>query len=291
MAPSSAILPCGRRLHLQHGPIDLVIDADGEDDARRIAYKAAEARFETVLTELVDELPMLRSPLTIAAPMPRGDIARHMYQATHPYAVGFITPMAAVAGAVADTILAAMLDAAPLARAYVNNGGDIALHLSEGTGFTSAIQRHDGRDLGRIDITHGQGIGGIATSGRHGRSHSLGIADSVTVLARSAAEADAAATMIANAVDLDDHPAIRRSPANQLDPDSDLGERLVVTGCGPLTAEDRASALDAGYRRAAAIQRAGRIMDAALFLGEEARLLGNRFTCHHRSLAHACHHA
>ena len=47
---------------------------------------------------------------------------------------------------------------------------------------------------------------GIATSGWRGRSFSLGIADAVTVLAATAAEADAAATMIANAVDLPGHP-------------------------------------------------------------------------------------
>ena len=29
MTPVAAILPCGTRLHLQHGPIDLVIGADG----------------------------------------------------------------------------------------------------------------------------------------------------------------------------------------------------------------------------------------------------------------------
>ena len=49
---------------------------------------------------------------------------------------------------------------------------------------------------------------GIATSGWRGRSFSLGIADAVTVLAATAAEADAAATVIANAVDLPGHPAI-----------------------------------------------------------------------------------
>ncbi|WP_204349766.1 hypothetical protein, partial [Klebsiella pneumoniae] len=81
---------------------------------------------------------------------------------------------------------------------------------------------------------YGDGIGGIATSGAQGRSFSLGIADSVTVLARDAASADAAATLIANAVDLD-HPAIRRRPARNLDPDSDLGDRLVTVGVGDLT--------------------------------------------------------
>ena len=76
---------------------------------------------------------------------------------------------------------------------------------------------------------------GIATSGRHGRSFSLGIADAVTVLARTAAQADAAATIIANAVDLPGHPAILRCPAHDLQPDSDLGARLVTRDVGDLS--------------------------------------------------------
>ena len=281
MAPTAALLACGRRLHLQHGPIDLLIDAEGEEGARRTALEAAILRFETVLSELVTELSLLRAPLHADAPLPEGEIARRMHRAACIHAAGaFITPMAAVAGAVADTILEAMLDAAPLARAYVNNGGDIAVHLTGGTGFTSAMRRHDGRVLGRIEIAHGQGIGGIATSGRHGRSLSFGIADSVTVLARTAADADAAATLIANAVDLPDHPAIQRVPASERDPDSDLGERLVVTGCDALSAAEIARALDAGLRLAETTTRAGRIEDAALFLGNDARLLGEHFTRH-----------
>ena len=186
----------------------------------------------------------------------------------------FITPMAAVAGAVADTVLDAMRTATQLQRAYVNNGGDIALHLGPGQSFATAMMDHQGQDLGRIEITQADGIGGIATSGRHGRSLSLGIADSVTVLAHSAAQADAAATLIANAVDLPGHPAIHRQPASDLQDDSDLGERLVVTGCDTLSADDIDTALQA-EQRALDMQRANHIIAAALFLQGECRLVGN----------------
>jgi ApbE superfamily uncharacterized protein (UPF0280 family) len=74
-------------------------------------------------------------------------------------------------------VLAAMLEAADLRRAYVNNGGDIALHLGRANGSSTASANGQCRGGWR------DGVGGIATSGRHGRSHSLGIADSVTVLA------------------------------------------------------------------------------------------------------------
>ena len=163
----------------------------------------------------------------------------------------FVTPMAAVAGAVADEILHAMRGA-PLTRAYANDGGDIAVHLTPGTRFRTAICDHANREIGRIDLSHAAPYRGIATSGRHGRSHSLGIADSVTVLAPSAAEADAAATLIANAVDLPDHPSIRRTTARDLDPDSDLGARPVTTAIGPLTTAETDAALRAGLAEARA---------------------------------------
>ena len=90
---------------------------------------------------------------------------------------------------------------------------------------------------------------GVATSGWRGRSFSLGIADAVTVLATNAAPADAAATLIANAVDLPGHPAVTRVPARELAPDSDLGDRLVTQGVGPLSPREIAGALEAGLRR------------------------------------------
>jgi len=257
---------------LQHGPIDLVIGADGDREA---AFAAAQARFETMLEELVEELPLLKSQITGHSPCPAGAIAQRMDQATRPHCGTFVTPMAAVAGAVADTVLEAMRGATPMQRAYVNNGGDIALHLDPGQTFVTAMNDHQGQDLGRIDITHASGIGGIATSGRHGRSLSLGIADSVTVLAKTAAQADAAATLIANAVDQPDHRAIHRQLASDLQDGSDLGEQQVVTGCDRLSAGDIDAALQAGEQRALDMQRENHIIAAALFLQGHCRLVGN----------------
>ena len=272
MRPSARLLP-GNRLHLSHGPSDLIIWAEGDQEA---AYLAARRRFETVISEIVDELPLLRQMLSPISMMPQGTIARRMHNACQPFASsGYLTRMAAVAGSVADEILAAMLDHAPLSRAYVNNGGDIALYLAPGTSFRTAIQAHDGADLGHIQITANDGVGGVATSGRHGRSLSFGIADSVTVLARSAALADVAATLIANAVDLPDHPAIRRRPACALDDDSDLGTLPVVVGRDTLDPQDVARALNAGQNRAFKLQSQGHIAAAGLFLQGEAVTTGD----------------
>lgn len=109
---------------------------------------------------------------------------------------------------------------------------------------------------------------------RGGRSHSLGIADSVTVLATDAAKADAAATLIANAVDLPGHPAVTRIPARELAPDSDLGDRLVTVSVGPLTEVEEDRALGAGTEVAARMTRAGLIEAAFLVLGARMRVVG-----------------
>ena len=287
MKPAAVLLPCGTRLHLQHGPIDLIIGADGAKEIRAFAFKAATQRFETVLEELVCELDLLRTPLRKNAPIPEGHIAKRMHWATQPHSDTFITRMAAVAGSVADTILDAMVTAIPLNRAYVNNGGDIAIHLTPGTKFVMSMSDINGRDLGRIMISHDQRIGGVATSGRHGRSLSMGIADSVTVLAACAAQADAAATLIANTVDLPHHPQILRCAANLIDPDSDLGQRPVVTGYKTLSDHNIAKALNRGIRCARAMQTHDDIAGAALFLNDDMRLLGNSFKRAKRSLIHA----
>lgn len=271
MQPTSAILPCGRRLHLQHGPIDLIVEAD---DARDIAFDAARARFQTILQDLVDELALLKTPMTPASPRPQGLVARRMDHAARPHSTVFVTRMAAVAGAVADEVLAAMLEAAPLQRASVNNGGDIALHLCPDQTYRVAMSGLEGRDLGRIILKGDDRVGGIATSGRGGRSQSLGIADSVTVLAQNAAMADVASTLIANAVDLPGHPAIRRLPANQLRDDSDLGDLPVPVAVEQLSDQEIHDALYRGLNTAKDMQSRGLITAAHLSLGQQSRQTG-----------------
>ena len=396
----AAMLPDGRRLHLQDGPIDLVIEAFGDPDAVRVAYAAAMRRFDGLLDELCAELPALRAPARPQGTTLTAPVALRMYEAVAPHAVGggqpsavphsgvlpsavpplgvipglvpgthssprlptphvpdrrmgsrhkagndfgegsadgqgdatgaahhpgsspgpallppvagegeatdtgpFITPMAAVAGAVADEILAAMLGAVgaggesdgpepggrlsrsppPLTRAYVNNGGAIARHLAPGERFTiGLVDRPDRPALdasalfARTEIGAEDNIAGIATSGWRGRSFSLGIADAVTVLAATTAAADAAATVIANAVDLPGHPSIARVPACDLAPDSDLGDRLVTRGVGALTGEDIDAALTAGVAVAEGLVLRGLIAGAALHLAGETRVVGIR---------------
>jgi ApbE superfamily uncharacterized protein (UPF0280 family) len=272
----AAVLPDGR-LHLQHGPIDCLCRAWGEPDQVARAYAQAAEAFPAVLPTLCAEFPTLRAKLPSLPP--QGEVAIAMHAACAPFADRFITPMAAVAGAVADHMLAAMLHDTRLARAFVNDGGDIAFHLAAGETLRCGMVA----DLAApaldavMMLTADQPARGIATSGRAckgrgGRSFSFGIADAVTVLARTAAQADAAASVIANAVDLPGHPAIRRRAAADIDPDSDLGARLVTWDVGKLSASEIDAALDAGCSVAEGLRRVGLIVGAALALGGRLRL-------------------
>lgn len=257
------------RLHLQHGPIDLIIEAFGEPAEVEAAYRQAVDRFGDILPTLVGELPLLRRPVGDAYPRLHGPVARRMVEAVWPYRDVFITPMAAVAGAVADEVLQAMHAGRSLDKAYVNNGGDIALHLEPGDSLRAGIF---GLALdGAVQLIYDRPVRGIATSGWCGRSFSLGIADSATVLATTAAAADAAATVIANAVNID-HPAIERRPARTLDPDSDLLDLPVTVAVGPLPRHAVAEALGRGAAEARRLRYRDLIEGAALSLQGQWRL-------------------
>ncbi|MGB3314637.1 MAG: UPF0280 family protein [Albidovulum sp.] len=268
-------LPQSGRMRLVQGPIDLILDLKGSADAVRAAEERAAGAFDGLLDALVAELPVLRTPAGQGRG-PQGGVARVMAAAVAPFLPRFITPMAAIAGAVADHVLAACVAGDGLDCAAVNNGGDIALCLMGDACYRIGIA--DGRPgappLAQIGLGAGDGIGGIATSGWRGRSHSLGIADAVTVLARTAAGADAAATMVANAVDLAGHPGIMRHPARDLAPDSDLGNRLVTVDVGLLCPDERARALDTGAEFAAEVIAGGLAQAVFLSLQGEVRSLG-----------------
>ncbi len=262
------------RLHLNHGPIDLVIEAFGPAVEVTRAYEQAWTRFSDVLPGLTKELIHLRQPIGDTRPRLLGPVAKRMADAVWPYRAIFITPMAAVAGAVADEMLNRLIAGRHLCKAYVNDGGDIALYLTRGETFTAGIVGDLAAPAidGRTTITADSRIRGIATSGQGGRSFSLGIADAVTVLAETAAAADAAATMIANTVNVED-AAIIRQPASSIDPDSDLGERLVTMSVGELGREAIDAALDAGEREARGLARAGLIQGAMLQLRKVRRIV------------------
>ena len=320
MAAQRTPLP-GSRWHFTHGPIDIVIGADGQADALREAHEAAWQRFEPLLAELVAELPELRRPI-VAPPGPcgpsprgglraserpcaligptslRGTVACRMWRACVPFSSEYITPMAAVAGSVAQELIQCYRRPG-VRRAWVNNGGDIALHLMDGErvriGLFTDLARLDATAVlraaqgrlaldGHFDVHAADGVRGVATSGWRGRSFSLGIADSVTVLARDAASADAAATVIANALNVD-APGIERVAANALRDDTDLGAIPVTVHVPVLPVGAVRAALAAGETRARTLLACGHIVGAALVCQGQARLVAAPSTAHTTALA------
>ena len=260
-----------QRLHIQHGPTDLVIDADGPD--RLILFETAVEAMREVLSGLAEELPQLRAPWDAQHP-PSGPVAMRMHAACAVAGDRFVTPMAAVAGAIADHILAAMLahpQAISASKISVNNGGDIAFWTGNGAVTRAAIAGPEG---GGLVLQGPTGWRGMATSGQGGRSLSPGIADSVTVLGNCAATADVAATLIAGAVDCAGVAGIERVPANDLDPDSDLGDRLVTVAVPQLRSAQIDIALAAGGDLARHMMTGGKIAGAVLELQGKIAVIG-----------------
>lgn len=282
------------RWHYQHGPIDLLVRADGDERAVQAAHEEAWQVFEGILPTLVRELPTLRQPVQAQADNPlKGKVARRMWTACAPLVAttpdGFITPMAAVAGAVAQEVLQCYKRDG-ITRAWVNNGGDIALHLTQGQSLRVGLVTDMARALasspleeleaqGQLRVHADMPVRGVATSGWRGRSQSLGIAETVTVLAATAAQADAAATLIGNAVNVND-ARIERCPADQIRDDTDLGDRLVTLNVPTLDPGQILIALQQGRVYAERLREEGLIFAALLscqgqfaFSGHEACLI------------------
>ena len=271
------------RLHLQHGPIDIIAHVDAPKEVRKRLYTSASNRFSTVLVELVAEMDLLKQPWSADLPDPKGGIAQKMCFAVRGSDI-FVTPMAAVAGAVADEVLEAMLYEAKnpdpcleeIQRMYVNNGGDIAFWLNAGESFSIGVVDNPGiPELNaRVSLAYESPVRGIATSGWRGRSQSLGIADAVTVLAGSAAIADAAATLIANDVNVY-YPGILKRPASEVKDESDLGMLPVTVDVPPLPVDQISEALKRGAQTAGNFIRTGKIEAAYLSLQKQTLVVEN----------------
>ena len=275
-SPQVSLLPDGRRLHLQHGPIDLVIEAFGDRQEIGAAYRQARDRLGTLLSELVEELNVLRQPLCDPRPDVKGPTAIRMLDAAWPHRDTFVTPMAAVAGSVADEVMTALADRRELDKAYINNSGDISVYLTPGNTLKLGIvgQLFQPAIDGTAELSFDRAVRGVATSGWQGRSWSFGIADAVTVLAETAAAADVTATLIANAVNAD-HPAVERVAASEMDDQTDLGDRLVTVNVGDLDAGTVEAALAEGMTASQRMRDAGLISAAVLVLKNEIRAIGD----------------
>lgn len=282
------------RIVMRHGPIDLFVKIDADDpNVLGEALRFLIEPFGEILLSLCEELPMLRTNVEHIAFPPKGTTAEKMYENAALFSsFDTITPMIAVAGSVADYVCGLIDDHFETRRIIVNNGGDIAFKLNQDQ--TMAVGICDDVTAPEISTTVTLGwldpVGGIATSGWRGRSFSLGIADAVTVLAKTASQADAAATLIANAVDLPGSPNVIRQSANELSPDSDLEERKVTVDVGTLSQPEVNRALSNGVETAERMKAAGLIHSAYLSLRGHRRVVNSPIGVQTGSNSHQLNH-
>ena len=204
-----------------------------------------------------------------------GKVARRMHAAVAPFAAEhFITPMAAVAGAVAEEILGAMVRCGTARSRLCQQW---RRHRAASCATASASRsawsdRPDAPGLMRTTIIERRRSRRAASppAAATAAAFRSALPTPSPCWRATASQADAAATIIANAVDLPGHPAIIRCPAHELQPDSDLGARLVTRDVGELSACE----IDDGARKPARHARAtcwrrGLIEGAALRLHGE----------------------
>ena len=281
--PSSVVDGGGRaaRIQVSHGPMELGVQLEGEPLAIRKAGRQISEMTRSLLEEVHKYYPLLRlraGELPLKDRWPR--VVRRMIRAARAVSETELTPMAAVAGAVSDEILARIRESGEgrFTKILVNNGGDMAL-FSPYAPVRVAIR---GAELDtesvREMVIPGQGEPyGVATSGWRGRSFSKGIADAVTVVANKGAIADAAATHIGNHVDASDLAGIVRRKASCLDPETDVPDLMVTVACGALTGEEKRRALDNGRDAARNLIEKGMIWGAGLYLQGDVVELEGRF--------------
>jgi ApbE superfamily uncharacterized protein (UPF0280 family) len=216
------------------GPMRLVIRAWKKGQPQiEVARKAAEKSIR-YLEQIARCRLLLSRPISEAVKWPKGDLAVQMISNVKAIGDDDLTPMAAVAGTIADAVADWLVDQ-KMDRVIVDNGGDIALRLEAGETATVGIRPQ----IDNLLVSHvlhldaGQASWGVTTSGVGGRSLTRGIASAVTVVAANASVADAAATAIGNACFVEDG-GIVQLPAERLDPNTDLAGLLVTTKVGKL---------------------------------------------------------
>lgn len=264
MAAELARLGEGRVL-AQYGPMRLVISAESEtgpDD--RLAGDAGRWAFG-LLPRLAPALEIFRRPGARFTPDFDEPLLNQMVAAVNlvsPFGAPDLGPMATVAGVVAEAV-AQHLQEAGAVKAIVDNGGDLAIYLAPGREATVGIRRGVKEPEPIYALTldgDRRSFWGVCSSGFGGRSLTRGVADTALCVAASTPVADAAATALGNACDVDS-PKIKRVLAEVLRPETDIPGLTVTASVGALTAEEATRAL----RSALAFGQ--RLVDAKILLG------------------------
>jgi ApbE superfamily uncharacterized protein (UPF0280 family) len=176
---------------------DLYIRAQRDLSEKALAA-IREAR--SSLESYIAEHPPFRESLEpLGVPEDASGIVREMAGAAQKAGVG---PMAAVAGAMAEAVGRELLRFSP--EVIVENGGDIFLSVRSSRHVMVYAGSSPLSNKLSIEIRPEKTPLGVCTSsGTVGHSLSVGAADAVTVLSRSASLADAAATAVGNVVKSD----------------------------------------------------------------------------------------
>ena len=252
---------------IEVGPATLVIAGEKGGEAFPFERRQIEAYVGRILHDIREALPILRQK---AYRIKKIDYlpepARRMIRAVKAVDEATLTPMAAVAGAVADLVREYLSSSGEIDLLSVNNGGDISVGNRSGRPMRIGIgDIGTGAPTPYVLKVEGMNSFGVATSGFGGRSFTLGLADIVSVMADSAALADAAATLIANRTNVEATGVVRRR-ARELDPLTDIPDELVTVERGCLDAEAVMAAVRNGREEAARLKSAGVIRDAVIIL-------------------------
>jgi len=258
---SATVLPGGSVL-AESGPMRLVISAGiGKVVQTKMALKAAEESFG-FLERVARHRKFLGRHFLESRGEIRDPLVLKMIESVMMVDDEDLTPMAAVAGTIADEV-ADFLFEHGMTKVVVDNGGDVAIRSDRDEPITVGIRP----DVNDRSVSHVIGLDpglrshGVATSGLGGRSLTTGIASAATVVARTASLADAAATAVANASFLEDEQVFRR-PAEELDPYTDIPGLDVTVKVGSLSEEKKSSAVSKAIRRAEELVRREVILGA-----------------------------
>ena len=256
------------------GPMRLVIRAWKGNEPKIDLVRQAAAESFTYLERIARFRSELSRPFLDIKVQPQDDLAKEMLYSVEIIGDGDLTPMAAVAGTIADAV-ANWLFEREATKVIVDNGGDIAVRLAEGESVTVGVRpRVTSRHISQeINLDSGRSAWGVTTSGVGGRSLTRGIASAVTVLSTKASLADAAATDIANACFVKDDRIIQL-PAEKIDPTSDLKDIPVTTEVGPLSSEKILAAINSARQKADDFSQKGIIDGAFIALGSVYEMTG-----------------
>ena len=257
----SATVLAGGNVLAESGPMRLVISAGiGKVVQTQMALRAAEESFGFLERVAAHRISLGRQYRECRDRI-QDPLVLKMISSVVAIGDEDLTPMAAVAGTLADAV-ADFLFERGMTKVVVDNGGDVAIRADREEPVTVGIRP----DVNDRAVSHVIGLDpdlrthGVATSGLGGRSLTRGIASAATVVARTASLADAAATAVANASFLEDAQVWRRR-AEELDPYTDIAGLDVTVRVGPLSEEKKSQAL------AQAIQKAEDLVRREVILG------------------------